>query len=420
MTTRTANGRSRPLVAALAAVLVATIAGLVLAEVLIRPSSDDMRALAVYLIASGVATVGIGWLVLHTAGTRLRLSTRGNVILGVLIASCVGLINVLVTAQLMFVSTGHDLQLLITLLVFSGIVTMFFSLWIASQVAGRAQRIAAAIRDLAAGDYTTRIEVAGGDELALLAADVNTLATRLRDAASEREQLDRERRELTAAISHDLRTPLASARAMVEALADGIVEEPAEVHRYYETLGREIGRLSGMIDDLFELARLDAGAAPLLLSPVELQEIAAEVVDAMQAQAVRKGIKLTLNVENELSPLTLDGSRMERAIANLVRNAMEHTSSGGSVEVRLGLSDLHAVVTVADTGEGIAAIDLPHVWDRFYRAEKSRKRDGQPVDGAGLGLAIVRGIVEAHGGTVAVTSEPGQGAIFALRIPSSI
>ncbi len=317
----------------------------------------------------------------------------------------------------MFVSTAHDLKLLVALIAFSAIVTAFFGLWVASTVAGRIATVAAGIRSLAAGDYSTRVHVAGGDEVTQLAEDLNRLASRLQMVEEQREALDRERRELTAAISHDLRTPLASVRAMVEALDDQVVEDPAEIRRYYGTVRREIERLSRMIDDLFELARMDAGAVQLDRRPIVLHEIAAEVVDAMQMQASRKGVTLSLSVDGEPSEAALDGSRIERALANLIRNALEHTPAAGRIEVNV-FADRDCIgLKVSDSGEGIAPADLPHIWERFYRAEKSRSRSPQEADGAGLGLAIVQGIIEAHGGTVAASSVVGRGTTFTVRLP---
>jgi signal transduction histidine kinase len=207
-------------------------------------------------------------------------------------------------------------------------------------------------------------------------------------------------------------------RAMVEALADEVVEDPAEVARYYATLRREIERLSRMIDDLFELSQIDAGALQLYRQPVALQEVAAEVVDAMQAQAAGREVALALRLDGDPPAVVLDGARVERAVANLVRNALEHTPPGGRIEVTVGASDGSVDIAVSDTGVGIGDDDLPRIWDRFYRAERSRRREpGAAADGAGLGLAIVRGIVEAHGGTVEVRSTLGSGSTFTIRLP---
>jgi signal transduction histidine kinase len=254
--------------------------------------------------------------------------------------------------------------------------------------------------------------------VAALAADINALAMKLQTLEEERAAIDAERRELTAAISHDLRTPLASMRAMVEALDDGVVDDAAEVRRYYVTMRRAIDRLSRMIDDLFELAQIDAGALRFDVQHMVLQEIVAEVADAMQPQARQHGIMLALALPDEPVHVAVDGARIERALANIVRNALEHTPAGGSVSVSLAVDGGSAVVTVTDAGEGIAPDDLEHIWKRFYRASKSRSRtNGASDDGAGLGLAIARGIIESHGGSVAATSELRRGTTVTLRLP---
>jgi len=317
----------------------------------------------------------------------------------------------------MFVSDEHDLPYLFAALVFAGGATMFFSYNAANAMTQRVLLIAGAVRALADGQYDRRLVVDGDDEVADLGRTVDRLAVRLREAEEQRERLDRERRELTAAISHDLRTPLASVRAMTEALADGLVEDPTEAQRYYATMNREVDRLTRMIDDLFELARIDSDALVLQRHPLPLQDIAAEVVDAMQAAARRKGIALTAELYSDAPPLSMDGARMERAVANLVRNALEHTPPDGHVEVRVRREAAFTVLEVTDDGEGIAAAHLPRVWERFYRSEASRQRSADSDDGAGLGLAIVRGIVEAHDGEVGVTSDPGAGATFTIRLP---
>jgi len=414
-----AFGPLAPWLAGLAVLAVAVGAGLGLVELLIAPPGNEMWDLALYFAVAGAGTMAGGWIALRLADRTVRLSIRSKLFVSTAIGTTVALLNVFIVAQLMFVSTGHDLRLLASLIVFSGIVTTVFSLWVASTITGRVQAIAGAIRGLTQGRYDQRLDVGGGDEMAALALDVDRLASMLREASTERARLERERRELTAAISHDLRTPLASVRAIAEALGDGVVDDPAEVTRYFEAMRREIERLDRMIDDLFTLARMDAGALMLTPRLVALEEIAAEVVSAMQAQASRQDVALTLEVAAAPPPLLLDGDWIERAIGNLVGNALEHTSPGGRVDVRVALEARAALLEVRDSGEGIAAADLPRVWDRFYRGEASRHRGNGARGGGGLGLAIVRGAVEAHGGSVAVESTPGAGATFSLRLPLS-
>ncbi|MBI2759813.1 MAG: HAMP domain-containing histidine kinase [Chloroflexi bacterium] len=404
-------------VGAVVALVFATGAGVLVARLLMNPPADDLRAIALFLALSGVTSLAAGWVALRIADHAVGLTIQSKAFFSAAIGSGVALLNVLIVAQLMFLSTAHDLKLLVALVVFSGVVTVFFSTWVASTIAGRIGLVAAGIGELAAGAYGTRVAVSGKDEVARLAVHVNDLAARLGAAAAQREALERERRELTAAISHDLRTPLASVRAMVEALDDRVVEDPAEVERYYGTIRREIERLDRMIGDLFELARMDAGALRLERRPVALHDIAAEVVDAMQAQAGRAGVSLTLAIDGPAPELALDGARIERAVMNLVRNAVEHTPAGGTIAVRVAVEAGAVTLRVRDSGEGIDAADLPRIWERFYRAERSRERGPRAADGAGLGLAIVRGIVEAHGGTVGVSSAAGEGTVFVVRLP---
>ncbi len=407
--------------AALGAALVLTLAiglGLLLAQLLMSPPAGDLRLLAAYLTVSGAATMGVGWLALRLADRAVGMPIRLKAFVGTAIGSGVALLNIVIVAQLMFVSMGHDFKLLVALIVFSAVVTLFFSLWVAGTIAERLETVTAGIKSLAGGDYESRIDVSGGDEVARLAEDVNVLAGRLEAAEEQRTALDRERTELTTAISHDLRTPLASVQAMIEALDDGVVGGSAEVKRYYATIRREVSRLSRMIDDLFELARMDAGGLKLELHPVSLEEVAAEVVDAMQAQAQQRGIALSLHTDDVQREIPLDGARIERVAANLVRNALEHTTLGGNVDVTVYRENGWAALRVADDGEGIEAEAMARIWDRFYRAERSRQRPEGSENGAGLGLAIVRGFVEAHGGTVEAESSPGQGTTFTVKLPA--
>jgi signal transduction histidine kinase len=399
------------------ALTLATTAALLLARLIMAPPAGDLVALAVYLAFSGIATLGGGWLALRAADRALGPSIQTKSFLSAMIGAVVALLNVLIVARLMFLSTAHDLRLLIVLLVFSAAVTVFFNRFVASSTAARLALVAGGINALASGDYRARVCIDGGDEVARLGDDLNHLAGRLRAMEEERHAIERDRRDLTAAVSHDLRTPLASVRAMVEALDDGVVDAPAEVARYHGAIRREIERLNRMIDDLFALARMDAGALKLTRRPVSLAEIAADVAEGMQGQARQNGVTLALDVAGPLPDLPLDGAWIERAVANLLRNALEHTPAGGRIAVAVCVKDGAALLRVTDTGEGIDPAELPRIWDRFYRVERSRRRGPGASDGAGLGLAIVRGIVEAHGGAARVDSAPRQGACFTLSFP---
>jgi signal transduction histidine kinase len=402
------------------ALTLAVGAGLVLAQLLMAPPAGEMRDLAAYLALSGAATLAGGWLAVHALDRWVGLTIRAKTFLAGAIGHGVALLNVFIVAQLMFVSTSHDLQLLFALLGFSALTTLFFTMWVAATVTNGIDAVTARIRSLASGDLAGALaEPPGRDEVARLARDVNELARRLRESEAARAALERERSDLTVAISHDLRTPLASVRAMVEALDDRVVSDPREIARYYGLIRREVDHVSAMMEDLFELTRIDAGVLRLDVQPLALQEVAAEVVDAMQAQALRRQVRLELAVRGAPPDVAVDGARIERALANLLRNALEHTPPGGRVSVQLDAAGDRVVLRVSDTGSGIDAADIDRIWERFYRAEKSRQRAPGATDGAGLGLAIVRGIVEAHGGDVAADSIAGAGATFTISLPTA-
>ncbi|MEO8458128.1 MAG: HAMP domain-containing sensor histidine kinase, partial [Chloroflexota bacterium] len=354
--------------------------GVLLAELLMSPPFSELAKLALYFALAGGATLGAACLMLLALERTVALSIQAKALITGVAAAAVALVNVLIIAQLMFVSTGHDLKVLLTVVVFSAVVTVILSVWVARNVAGRLHLIAGVVDSLARGELTPRARVTGRDEVASLAADVNTLGERLQVAERRREELDHERRDLTTSISHDLRTPLASLRAMAEALADGIVAGD-DAPRYYVTMQRELDRLTRMTDSMFELAQIDSGSLPLKRSMVTVEEIVTEAVDALQAQARLRNVELRLTAAGQTS-VDLDGDRIERAVVNLVRNAIEHTPQGGAVEVRVSSGSGWVDVRVADTGEGIDERDLPHIWDRFYRAEKSRSRTNGNGDGA--------------------------------------
>lgn len=409
--------RFGPLFWGTVALTIATAIALVLAQVMLTPPLGDLLELGTYLAISGSATVLAGWLLIRLLDARFGLSLRIRLVLVTLVGSAVLVANIVVLARLMFISTDHDLKVLLATVAFATVLAVFFTTWISSETLGRLGSINRSIRQLAAGDLSVTGTLSGRDEVATLAGDVRSLSERLAEAQAERLALDAERRELTAAISHDLRTPLSTIRAMVDALEDGVVSEPTEMKRYFATIRRDVERLNRMIDDLFELAQIDAGAMHLRRQHVTIHEIVAEVVDAMRARAERDDVEISLVIEDEVPPAMLDGDRLERALSNLLRNALEHTPSGGNICVRVNRNNGYAAVEVSDTGAGIADDDLPNIWKRFYRAEQSRTRTDEASNGAGLGLAITKGIVELHGGRVDVRSQAGTGSVFTVLLP---
>ncbi|MDZ7729591.1 MAG: HAMP domain-containing sensor histidine kinase [Dehalococcoidia bacterium] len=405
----------------LAALVASASVGLVVAVLLLAPPRGEAIDLAIYFVVSGAATLagarGLLWL--FDRVYRPSLPVRTQVVAA--LAPAIALANIAIVAQLMFVSTGHDLRLLVALIAFGGIAGVLFGASATTDMTRRLDGIVGRVRRLATGDYAPATATErGGDEIDRLGRDIEELARRLRESERQRELLDRERRELTSAISHDLRTPLTSIRAMVEALDDGMVQEPADVRRYYGAIWRETDRLSSMVDDLLELARLDAGVLALSRERVALEDIVRDVVESLRVQGERQGVGLSLESGGGLPALELDRGRIERALTNLVKNAVEHTPGGGTVRVSITRDGECVAVQVVDSGAGIPEEDLPHIWTRFYRGDTSRarSRNGTQPGGTGLGLAITRGFVEAHGGSVSAESAPGHGARFTVKLPT--
>jgi signal transduction histidine kinase len=411
--------RGRRVVLAGLMLVAAVGAALVVAQVTMAPPQSELLELAAYLGMTGGAAGVVGWLALTSGWASRNLDLRSKAFAGSLIGGVLGLLNVFLIARLMFISKEHDLWVVAAAIGFSVVLMTSFSLTVASSVAQRVDLISGAVRALAEGRSVPDLGLSEADEVSRLAGDVKRLSERLQASDRERSRLDGQRVELTAAISHDLRTPLANVRAMAEALADGVVEDEAERVRYYALMQREIERLDRMIGDLFDLAQIDAGVLRLETRRLPLQEIVAEVVDGMRPQAERSGIELCFEAPlEELPEVEVDGGRLERAVSNLVRNAIEHTPAGGEIRASIAREEGWLALTVRDNGEGFDALQAERVWQRFYRADKSRGRSGSG-DGAGLGLSIVRGFVEAHGGRVECTSAPGRGASFTVRLPDA-
>ncbi|MFI6992266.1 sensor histidine kinase [Nonomuraea wenchangensis] len=247
-----------------------------------------------------------------------------------------------------------------------------------------------------------------------LPAELQEIANTLEEAYARERALEGARRELVAWVSHDLRTPLAGMRAMAEALEDGVVSDPATVARYHGQIKLEVERLSAMVDDLFELSRIHAGALRLSRARVGLADLVADTVAGVEPLARAKGVLLTAEAADAAVPVEADAGALGRALGNLVVNAIRHTPSDRAVVLRAGVDDGMACLSVADCCGGIPEEDLPRVFEVAFRGESARTptADG----GAGLGLAIAQGIVEAHDGVIGVVND-GPGCRFEIRLP---
>jgi signal transduction histidine kinase len=410
----TNHGQHLPLPVRFAAGLIAIlIASLLLFNWLLRPPMNDLGLMAEFLAITAIIS-GLAGLAAYRLGWIERSPSLRITLLGIYaLASALTFLNVWITARLMFASL-HDLQLATVLLLFASGIAMVLGYFLSSALTGRIHQLERAARQIQQGRLDTIVPVHGRDELASLAVSFNEMSGRLQEAARKQEELDTLRRDLIAWTSHDLQTPLASIRAIIEALADGMVEDETTRLRYLRTAQKDVQNLSILIDDLFQMAKMDAGGLVLNRELASLSDIISDTLESFSTLAIRKHVRLDGEVPPRLDPIEMDVRYISRVLDNLISNALNSTPPGGTVRVMATAGDAQVAVSVEDSGSGIAPEDLPHIFDQFYRGERSRSRES---GGAGLGLAIARGLVEAHGGRITVESQPGQGSRFTFTLP---
>lgn len=380
---------------------------------LMSPPLEELRLMALFLLITALVSSAIGYAAYRLGWLTNSPTLRWTLLVGYAISSALTFFNVWFSAQMMFASQ-HDLLLAVVLLVFAGGMAMALGYFLSSTLTDRIGQLKNAADSLARGDLSTRVDIGGRDEVAALAAAFNQMATQLQASDEKQRELERLRTDLIAWASHDLQTPLASIRAILEALSDGVVEDAEMVERYHKTARREIQSLSLLIDDLFQMAQLDAGGLPLNRADASLADLVSDTLESFSELAARQGVTLSGSVDPGVDPVRMDTQRIGRVLNNLIGNALRHTPAGGEVEVRARQAGPNVEVTVRDSGEGIRNEDLPRVFERFYRGEKSRSR---ATGGSGLGLAIAQGIVRAHGGEIRVESAAGEGTRFIFVLP---
>jgi len=395
--------------------ILAPICALALAAVWLRAPLGDLQFLAQIFVVSEIISLALSWGA-YRLSARLRLANvQVKIALTFALGLVVTLINVLFGSFAMFLS-AHDSGLLIVLLFFATLVALGFGQLMSRSITRNLEHLAHTAEQISRGDRQRRAQIQSGDEVEQVAEAFNGMMRRLDEMYAREKEAEQARRSLVAAASHDLRTPLTSLRAMIEAINDGVVTDDTALRRYLLLMQQEIQNLSHLVDDLFELTQLDASAASWTMEPGSLRDLISDTLESMQAQAAAKGVQLCGTVEPIVDPVQMNSLKVQRVLSNLLQNALRHTPAGGQVSVsaQLGAHGEYVQVEIADSGEGIAPDDLPHIFEPFYRGEESRVRDG---GGAGLGLTIARGIVEAHGGTIEVFSKPGFGSRFRFTLP---
>jgi signal transduction histidine kinase len=343
------------------------------------------------------------------AGQRPRrpLRARFDVVVGVAVG--VVLATVLAAAQLMFVSK-HDALIVSAIVIAAALVALRAGRVASARVVREVGEIRDALTAVGAGERDRRVGAGAAAELAELADAVTRMIEQLAQEETRRDAADSARRRLVASISHDLRTPLAALRLMLAAIEDEVVDEPTRA-RYLSTMHTHVSALGSMIDDMFELSRLEAGDLEWSIRQVELPELVDETVAAMRVEAESKGVDVAAELGALPCPARADPERLQRVLFNLIQNAIRHTPADGSVTVRAEQAGDWVEIEVADTGAGIPPEDRERLFEPFVRGENN----GERGTGAGLGLVISRAIVEAHGGRIWLAdSEVGTRVRFVI------
>ncbi|MEU5211381.1 HAMP domain-containing sensor histidine kinase [Streptomyces sp. NPDC020742] len=365
----------------------------------------------VALAAGGAALVGL------PAALAVRALRRRSVALSLFAVAALAVAamaaGTVAVAQAMFLS-GHDLGVVMAVVAVSGTVSLAAALLFGRRIAAGSRELARAARTVGSeGGFLAPTEPPTA-ELAALSRALEETSARLAQARERERALDASRRELIAGISHDLRTPLAGLRAMAEALEDGVAEDTA---RYHARMRTEVDRLAAMVDDLFELSRIQAGALALSFSRVSVYDLVDDALAGAGPLARASGVRL---VDGGVVPLPVrvDAQQMTRVLGNLLVNAIRATPADGTVAVSARQEAGRVVLSVEDGCGGIPPEDLPRVFDTGWRGGSARTPRSDGAGGAGLGLAIVRGIVEAHQGRATVHNA-GAGCRFEIVLPAA-
>lgn len=379
-----------------------------LADVMPGVPVSDLAHVTEWIVGAAMLTTALG-----VMGQRLlaRRSIGIQVTLVAVVTVVTALASVGTISVLMF-NVG-DREVMLELMGIAGLAGLAVALVISRSVTRAARRLLGAVHEVGQIGMYTPPAVALPTELAGLSQGLAEAHDRLGRARAREQALEASRRELVAWVSHDLRTPLAGLRAMAEALEDQVVTDPREVSRYHSQIRAETDRLAAMIDDLFQLSKIHAGALRLSPRLVGLEDLIADVAASTEPVARAKGVRLTGAAAAGMSVL-IDPAEFGRAVRNLVTNAIRHTPPDGTIQIVGSVRGGLAHVVVSDECGGIPPGDLPRVFDVAFRGESARTPD--PSGGAGLGLSIARGIVEAHSGEISVRNT-GPGCQFVITLP---
>ena len=400
-------------------VLLIPIAGTLFSElVMFDLPGNEVQKLLIFMTLTGLTSSLLSYMFYRLGVLEWFRSLRWAIWMVIALLVLMIFLNVWVIARFTFIQS-HYLTLTSVLLVFAGLSALTIGFFASKTMTDRLSKLHAATQALAGRDFTTRLKISGNDEIAQLADTFNDMAQNLQEVEEQKRQLEQTRRDLTAWVSHDLRTPLTSMRVMIEAMLDGVVEDEATVHRYLDSSRAEIEHLSELIDDLFELAQLDVGHLRLNLQQASIRDLISDTLGSMQPKAKQQGILLKGEVSDDVDMILMAPDKIQRVLSNLVDNAIKYTESGESVTLGAWRSGGEIRIDIHNSGSFIPEDVLPRLFESFYRGEGSRSRIGDGARGTGLGLAIARGFIEAHQGRIWASSIKAEGTTFSFTLPQA-
>jgi len=380
--------------------------GLAALEIIMSPTGHDRIQLGLVFTSVAIVTV-LAALIMPALARRAR-SLRVILAATTVITTAIVAVSLAAAANRMFLSS-HDLRLVLVVVLFGSAAAIGFGVDVSSRLADDLDRMAAVAEAVSARDFTARTGVTRTDEVGRLAQSIDDMSAVLEQAAAERDRDEAARRHFFAAVGHDLRSPLTSLRAALEAVTDGLAVDP---DRYLRSMTSDLSALESLVDDIFLLARIESGALSVEPVPVDVAELADEAIDVMRALADRDHVGLRLKTPGSVV-VPAGPEAVGRVIRNLVDNAIRHSPINSSVVIEVSRRD-GATVIVRDEGNGFDPAFLPNAFSPFTRDDPARIRDGS---GSGLGLAIAHGFVTALGGEI--WAEPGPGGVVGFSLPAS-
>lgn len=379
---------------------------------------DQWMLVTGLMLGTSTVSLLIGYGLYQQKVIRLMRSLHTALLVNGVLIIVILFVNVSAIALSMIITDSQTI-LITSLLIFAAIVALILGVLHSRLLTQELHLITHAVDQLGeANDLNVRLPLFGNDELANLAESFNKMAERLREADRQKQQAEQLRRDLIAWVSHDLRTPLTSLRVMNEALMDGVISDADQSALYLHEMNREIVALGQLIDDMFELSLLDMGQLKLGFQKTSLRDLLSSMLGSFKARAARHQIRFEMEIQDKtIDPIWIAPDKIQRVLNNLLDNAFQYTESGGEIRICAQRDGADVLVSVFNSGTAIPAADLRHIFEVFYRGDKARRDTHGQQRHAGMGLAIARRFIEAHGGRIWATSDPDQGTAIYFRLP---